>query len=37
MHKTRRLNRILAPDGRALIVAMDHGGDSGAEGAGAAR
>jgi DhnA family fructose-bisphosphate aldolase class Ia len=25
MSKTRRLNRILAPDGKALIVAMDHG------------
>ncbi len=24
MNKTRRLNRILAPDGRTLIVAMDH-------------
>jgi DhnA family fructose-bisphosphate aldolase class Ia len=25
MSKTRRLNRILGPDGKALIVAMDHG------------
>jgi DhnA family fructose-bisphosphate aldolase class Ia len=32
MHKTRRLNRILARDGRALIVAMDHGAIQGPRG-----
>jgi DhnA family fructose-bisphosphate aldolase class Ia len=32
MHKTRRLNRILARDGRALIVAMDHGAIQGPKG-----
>jgi DhnA family fructose-bisphosphate aldolase class Ia len=32
MHKTRRLNRILAPDGKALIVAMDHGAIQGPKG-----
>ncbi len=32
MKKTRRLNRILASDGKALIVAMDHGGISGPKG-----
>jgi DhnA family fructose-bisphosphate aldolase class Ia len=32
MHKTRRLNRILAADGRALIVAMDHAGIQGPAG-----
>jgi DhnA family fructose-bisphosphate aldolase class Ia len=32
MHKTRRLNRILNCDGRALIVAMDHGAIQGPKG-----
>jgi DhnA family fructose-bisphosphate aldolase class Ia len=32
MNKTRRLNRILARDGRALIVAMDHGAIQGPKG-----
>ena len=32
MHKTRRLNRILARDGKALIVAMDHGAIQGPKG-----
>jgi DhnA family fructose-bisphosphate aldolase class Ia len=32
MDKTRRLSRILAPDGRALIVAMDHGAIQGPKG-----
>jgi DhnA family fructose-bisphosphate aldolase class Ia len=32
MHKTRRLNRILARDGRTLIVAMDHGAIQGPKG-----
>lgn len=32
MNKTRRLNRILARDGRALIVAMDHGAIQGPTG-----
>ena len=32
MHKTRRLNRILAGDGKALIVAMDHGAIQGPRG-----
>ena len=32
MNKTRRLNRILARDGKALIVAMDHGAIQGPKG-----
>jgi DhnA family fructose-bisphosphate aldolase class Ia len=32
MSKTRRLNRILAPDGKALIVAMDHAAIQGPSG-----
>ncbi len=32
MNKTRRLNRILAADGKALIVAMDHGAIQGPRG-----
>ncbi|MCX6028898.1 MAG: deoxyribose-phosphate aldolase, partial [Chloroflexi bacterium] len=32
MNKTRRLNRILANDGKALIVAMDHGAIQGPKG-----
>ncbi len=32
MNKTRRLNRILNRDGRALIVAMDHGAIQGPKG-----
>jgi class I fructose-bisphosphate aldolase/fructose-bisphosphate aldolase/2-amino-3,7-dideoxy-D-threo-hept-6-ulosonate synthase len=32
MNKTRRLNRILAADGRTLIVAMDHGAIQGPKG-----
>ncbi len=32
MNKTRRLNRILGPDGRTLIVAMDHGAIQGPAG-----
>jgi len=32
MHKTRRLNRIRARDGKALIVAMDHGAIQGPKG-----
>jgi DhnA family fructose-bisphosphate aldolase class Ia len=32
VHKTRRLNRILARDGRALIVAMDHAAIQGPSG-----
>ena len=32
MNKTRRLNRILARDGKALIVAMDHGAIQGPSG-----
>ena len=32
MHKTRRLNRILGKDGKALIVAMDHAAIQGPSG-----
>ena len=32
MHKTRRLNRILGKDGKALIVAMDHAANQGPSG-----
>jgi len=32
MHKTRRLNRILASDGKTLIVAMDHAAIQGPKG-----